>query len=147
MQIQEVNILIADDDPDDRLMIRDAFEENHLGTSLFFVENGEELLYFLYNKGKYSSAKDYPRPGLILMDLNMPIIDGREALREIKSNDQLRSIPVIVLSTSEADEDICRTYSLGVNSFITKPVSFSSLVDTIRTFAQYWLNIVALPHS
>lgn len=144
---RDIIILIADDDMDDRAMIKDAFEVNKLANRLYFVKDGEELLDFLGNQGRFANIKNYPRPGLILLDLNMPIIDGREALKNIKRDPLLCNIPVIVLSTSEADEEICTTYALGVNSFITKPVSFDALVEIIGTFSQYWLKVVALPPS
>ncbi|MGZ3703112.1 MAG: response regulator, partial [Bdellovibrionota bacterium] len=116
-----ISILVADDDADDRLMIRDALTENRLANGLNFVTDGEELMDYLLRKGKYSDPTNSPRPGLILLDLNMPRKDGREALKEIKANPNLRGIPVVVLTTSKAEEDVYRTYNLGVNSFITKP--------------------------
>src|ERR1022692_413666 len=118
-----ITILVADDDSDDRDMINDAMKENRLANDLRFVPDGEELMDYLLRKGKYSSPQSSPRPGLILLDLNMPKKDGREALKEIKNNTDLKSIPVVVLTTSKAQEDIYRTYNLGVNSFITKPVT------------------------
>lgn len=140
-----VTILIADDDNDDRLMIRDAFVENRLVNELRFVENGEDLMSYLLRIGRYEDPILSPRPGLILLDLNMPKMDGREALKEIKQNDLLREIPVVVLTTSKAEEDIYRTYNLGVNSFITKPVSFDALVGITRDLGRYWFEIVELP--
>ncbi len=140
-----ITILMADDDPDDRLMTRDALEEARLGNDVRFVEDGEELMDYLRHRGKYSSQQDSPRPGLILLDLNMPKKDGREALAEIRSDPNLRQIPVVVLTTSKAEEDIYRTYDLGVNSFITKPVSFEGLVEVMRTVGKYWFEIVKLP--
>jgi CheY-like chemotaxis protein len=140
-----ITILIADDDADDRMMASEALEESRLANDLRFVEDGEELLDYLYHRGKFSRAEDSPRPGLILLDLNMPRKDGREALREIKSDPALRSIPVVVLTTSKAEEDIYRTYDLGVNSFITKPVLFESLVEVMKTLGKYWFEIVELP--
>jgi two-component system, response regulator len=142
--LKTIDILMADDDPDDRLMAKEAFEENKLANNIFFVENGEELLEYLNNKGKYEGANN-PLPGLILLDLNMPKKDGREALREIKSDPKLRRIPVVVLTTSKAEEDILRSYDLGVNSFISKPVTFDELVRVIRDLGNYWLGIVELP--
>jgi CheY-like chemotaxis protein len=121
---REITILIADDDAEDRMMIKEAFEENRLANELKFVEDGEELMSYLNREGKYKSFESSPKPGLILLDLNMPKKDGREALREIKNQPGLRGIPVVVLTTSKAEEDIYRTYDLGVNSFITKPVTF-----------------------
>ena len=140
-----ITILVADDDADDRLMIRDAFHENRLANDLRFVTDGEELMDYLRQKGKYTGRASAPRPGLILLDLNMPKKDGREALREIKSDPGLRGIPIVVLTTSKAEEDIYRTYNLGVNSFITKPVTFDSLVVITKELGRYWFEIVELP--
>lgn len=140
-----ITILVADDDADDRLMIEDALRENRLANSLVFVHDGEELLAYLRRQGKFADPKASPRPGLILLDLNMPKMDGREALAEIKSDPQLRGIPVVVLTTSKAEEDVYRTYNLGVNSFITKPVSFQALVEITRDLGRYWFKIVELP--
>jgi CheY-like chemotaxis protein len=138
-------ILIADDDPEDRMLIKEALEESRLTNKIEFVENGEELLDYLQNKGKYTDKDKYPVPGLILLDLNMPKKDGREALKEIKADPHLRVIPVIVLTTSKAEEDVLKTYDLGVSSFITKPVTFSALVDVMKTVSKYWFEIVELP--
>ena len=138
-------ILFADDDPDDRMLVRDAFEESRLDCDLRCVEDGEELVDYLRRRGKYTSAQAAPRPALILLDLNMPRKDGREALKEIKASPELRRIPIVVLTTSKADEDILRTYDLGVNSYITKPVTFDSLVDTVKILGRYWFEIVELP--
>lgn len=136
-------ILMAEDDADDRLLAHDALAECGLGEDLRFVENGEELLDYLLQRGKYD--KQTPRPGLILLDLNMPVKDGREVLQEIKTNAALRRIPVVVLTTSRADTDIDRIYNLGANSFITKPVRYDALVEVMRTISQYWLKTVELP--
>ncbi|MEJ8804483.1 response regulator [Pontibacter sp. H249] len=138
-------ILIADDDAEDRMLVKDALEESRLKNSINFVENGEELMDYLHHRGKYADLNEYPTPGLILLDLNMPKKDGREALKEIKSDDRLKLIPVVVLTTSKAEEDILRTYDLGVSSFITKPVTFTSLVDVMKTLSKYWFEIVELP--
>lgn len=140
-----ITILLADDDSDDRMLARDALEESRLANDLRCVEDGEELLEYLFRRGKYSDPQTSPRPGLILLDLNMPRKDGREALREIKANDSLRQIPIVVLTTSKAEEDIYRTYDLGVNSFITKPVSFDGLVEVMKVLNRYWFEIVELP--
>ena len=137
-----LTILMADDDEDDRMNTRDAFREHHLANEFHTVNDGEELMDFLYRRGKYQNA---PRPGLILLDLNMPRKDGREALREIKSDRQLRSIPVVILTTSREEEDILKTYDLGANSFISKPVGFDSLVHLVSTMTQYWFQLVELP--
>ncbi len=142
-----ITILIADDDSDDRDMIKDAMKENRLANDLKFVGDGEELMDYLLRKGKYNSPQSSPRPGLILLDLNMPKKDGREALKEIKSNPELKSIPVVVLTTSKAQEDIYRTYDLGVNSFITKPVKFEALVSIVHDLGKYWFEIVELPSA
>jgi CheY-like chemotaxis protein len=142
---RSITILLADDDADDRMMASDALEESRLANDLRCVEDGEELMDYLHRRGKYASPNDAPRPGLILLDLNMPRKDGREALKEIKAEPELRSIPVIVLTTSKAEEDIYRTYDLGVNSFITKPVNFESLVAVMKALGKYWFEIVELP--
>ena len=142
---RSVPILIADDDEDDRDMIRDALKESRLLNNLHCVKDGEELLDYLHHRDKFEDQIKNPLPGLILLDLNMPRMDGREALREIKTNPNLRQIPVVVLTTSQAEEDIFRTYELGVNSFITKPVSFESLVKVMKAIGHYWFDIVELP--
>ena len=142
---QSVTILVADDDADDRLLIRDALQENRLANALVFVRDGEELMDYLHRRGLFADPKLSPRPGLILLDLNMPRKDGREALKEIKEDASLRGIPVVVLTTSKVEEDIYRTYNLGVNSFITKPVTFNSLITTTREIGRYWFELVELP--
>lgn len=136
-------ILMAEDDVDDRLLAKDALAESGLDGELRFVDNGEELLDYLHRRGKFDGQ--VVPPGLILLDLNMPVKDGREVLREIKSNPALRQIPVVVLTTSHADTDIELIYHLGANSFITKPVRYELLVDVMRILSQYWLNTVELP--
>ena len=138
-------ILIADDDADDRMMIKEALEENNFSHDMRFVQDGEELLDYLHQRGKYLTEKVL-RPNLIILDLNMPKVDGREALSHIKSNDKLKRIPVIVLTTSRAEEDIVRTYDLGVNSFICKPVHYNDLVIVAREIGNYWFSTVALPN-
>ncbi|MEM9059640.1 MAG: response regulator [Pseudomonadota bacterium] len=138
-------ILIADDDADDRMLIEDAFIENHIVNPLMFVEDGEQLLQFLCREGEFESLKAEPLPALIILDLNMPKIDGRAALDAIKNNKELRIIPVIVMTTSKAEEDIFRTYDLGVNSFISKPISFDELVEIVSAIGKYWTQVVALP--
>ena len=138
-------ILIAEDDAEDRMLLHDALEEGRLKNEIHFVENGEDLLDYLHNRGKFSNKDKFPTPGLILLDLNMPKKDGREALKEIKSDPHLRLIPVVVLTTSKAEEDILRTYDMGVSSFITKPVTFTALVDVMKTLSKYWFEIVELP--
>ena len=138
-------ILLADDDEEDRMLAAGALEESRVVNDLRFVEDGEELLDYLYHRGAYAAQGAAPTPGLILLDLNMPRKDGREALREIKADPELRRIPVVVLTTSKAEEDIYRTYDLGANSFITKPVSFEGLVAVMRDIGRYWIEIVELP--
>lgn len=135
---------MADDDADDRLLAQDAVAEAKVNGELRFVENGEELLDYLFRRGQFANM-DAPRPGLILLDLNMPKKDGREALREIKSQPELRRIPVVVLTTSKADTDITQIYDLGANSFIAKPVSFEALVNVMQALGHYWLETVELP--
>ena len=142
-----VLIVIADDDADDRMLIEDAFRESRLANPLAFVEDGMELLDLLKSRGKYANRPANERPGLILLDLNMPRMDGRSALMHIKSVPDLRRIPVVVLTTSKAEEDILRTYDLGVNSFISKPVTFDGLVEVVRTLGHYWFEIVELPSA
>lgn len=142
-----VTILMADDDEDDREFAREAMSSCRLANDLRFVEDGEELLEYLGRRGRYAAPDSAPRPGVILLDLNMPRIDGREALREIKSDADLKQIPVVVLTTSRAEEDIFRSYNLGANSFITKPVTFTGLVEVMRDLGRYWFEIVELPHD
>jgi CheY-like chemotaxis protein len=140
-----ITILLADDDPDDRQLTQDAFAENRLANLLHCVEDGEELLDYLNRRGKYERLRGEALPGLILLDLNMPRKDGREALKEIKADPELRRIPIVVLTTSKAEEDIVRTYDLGVNSYVTKPVTFKSLVELIKILGRYWFEVVELP--
>ena len=142
-----VTILMADDDEDDYLLAREALLESRLVNNLQFVKDGEELMDYLHRRGKYAQASHAPRPGLILLDLNMSKKDGREALREIKADPNLRQIPIVVLTTSKAEEDIYQIYDLGANSFITKPVTFSSLVEVMKTLGKYWFEIVELPQE
>ena len=142
-----ITILLADDDSDDRMLAKDALAESRLANDLRLVEDGEELMNYLYRRGRFSDPETSPRPGLILLDLNMPRKDGREALKEIKSDPHLRHLPIVVLTTSKAEEDIYRTYDLGVNSFITKPVTFDGLVSVMRALGRYWFEIVELPHG
>ena len=140
-----ITILMADDDSDDRQLTEEALEDARLINDIRFVENGEELLDYLRRRGKYAPPAEAPRPGLILLDLNMPRKDGRTVLAEIKQDPDLRTIPVVVLTTSKSDEDIYRSYDLGVNSYVVKPVTFEALVDTLQTLEKYWFEIVELP--
>ena len=142
-----VTILMADDDPDDRLLVEDAFTEIRLENPLDFVGDGVELMDYLNRRGAYAHLAGAPLPGLILLDLNMPRKDGREALNEIKRDEMLRKIPIVILTTSKADEDLLASYELGANSFIVKPVTFDKLVEVIRVVTDYWLCIVTLPNS
>jgi two-component system response regulator len=142
-----VIFLMADDDPDDQLLIKEAFKESLVSNKIYFVEDGVELLNFLRREDKFANADDFPTPDLILLDLNMPRKDGREALIEIKSDPHLRYIPVVVLTTSKAEEDIMRSYDIGAASYITKPVTFNGLVAAIKGLGQYWVQIVRLPRK
>lgn len=143
--IKKVTILIADDDDDDRLMTREAFEEVRILNEIFFVKDGVELIDYLFRKGKFEAPDNSPRPGLILLDLNMPRMDGLEALNIIKKDHYLRSIPVTIFTTSKAEEDIVRSYNLGVNCFITKPVTYTGLVEVVRQLNSFWFELVELP--
>ncbi|MEM7726438.1 MAG: response regulator [Cyanobacteria bacterium P01_A01_bin.45] len=136
---------MADDDDDDCVLAREALQESELVTKLYIVRDGEELMDYLYHRGEYESWETITLPDIILLDLNMPKKDGREALKEIKADPKLRQIPVIVLTTSKAPEDIHRSYDLGANSFIIKPRSFDSLVEVMRNIGKYWFDIVELP--
>ena len=142
-----ITILMADDDADDREMAAEAFAQSHLVNDLRFVEDGVELMDYLKRRGKYADAASAPRPGIILLDLNMPKKDGREALEEIKSDPALQNIPIIILTTSKQEEDILRSYRLHANSYITKPVTFESLVQVVSALGKYWLEIVELPEA
>jgi len=141
---ESITILMADDDADDRMLAEDAMKESRLGNTFRTVEDGQELMDYLTRRGKYAHG-NAPRPGLILLDLNMPRMDGREALAQIKGDPDLRCIPVVILTTSKTEEDVLRSYNLGANSFISKPVTFDRLVDIVRTLGDYWLRIVELP--
>lgn len=142
-----MQILMADDDEDDRRAVAKAWKKSRAVNPIEFVNDGEQLMDYLYRRGEFSSLAASTRPGLILLDLNMPRKDGREALKEIKADPDLRQIPVIVLTTSKAEEDIYRTYDLGANSFITKPVTFTALVDLVQSIGNYWIEIVELPND
>jgi CheY-like chemotaxis protein len=138
-------ILMADDDDDDFLLTEKALKKSKLLNTLCRVKDGEELLDYLKKRGEYADGTPCSRPGVILLDLNMPRKDGREALKEIKSDPELQDIPVVVFTTSKAEEDIYRSYKLGVNSFITKPVTFDNLIQVMQTLGKYWFEIVELP--
>jgi CheY-like chemotaxis protein len=138
-------ILLADDDEEDRMLACDALAESQLSNEIYCVTDGEELMDYLKCRGKYAPPAEAIRPGLILLDLNMPKKDGREALREIKADPCLRQIPIVVMTTSKAEQDIFRSYDSGASSFISKPVTFEGLVNLMKGLGQYWLEIVDLP--
>ncbi len=140
-----VTILMADDDADDRELTRDAFHESKIANDLRFVEDGVELLDYLYRRGKYTDPATAPTPSLLLLDLNMPRKDGREALEEIRADKQFNFLRIIVLTTSKAEEDILRTYSLSATSYITKPITLQGMAQIVQTISQYWFEIVELP--
>lgn len=147
MKSNMLSIHMCDDDLDDQLLVSDALLEAKLGNPIDFTNNGLELLQYLRREGEFSHLQGEPLPGLILLDLNMPIMDGREVLNELKRDPVFKAIPVVILTTSKAEEDIAKTYNMGVNSFIIKPVSFDSLVETIKSMTNYWFHIVSLPDN
>lgn len=140
-----ITILMAEDDKDDQMLVRESFEECRLLNKLHFVEDGQQLLDYLKGRPPYDDRQKAPFPDIVLLDLNMPRKDGREALREIKQDPEINHLPVIVLTTSQAEEDILHTYKFGVAGFITKPVTFNGLVDVVKALANYWFQIVKLP--
>ena len=142
---ESITILYAEDDEEDRMLVQDALAESRLANKLDFATDGEELTDYLFHRGKYADMDNSQLPGLILLDLNMPKKDGREALQEIKADPRLRRIPVVVLTTSQAEQDILSTYDLGVSGFVKKPVNFESLVDIVKILGKYWFEIVELP--
>lgn len=143
-RLKPINILMADDDADDRMLMKEALEINKLLNTMHFVEDGKELIDYLNKQGKFTTLPTF-RPGLILLDLNMPKIDGREALKLIKSDDNLKRIPVVVYTTSRSETDVVDIYNLGANSFICKPSAFDHLIDTARELGMYWSRTVTLP--
>ena len=136
---------MADDDEDDRLLTQDALAESRVLNDLHFVEDGVELLEYLERRGKFADKAVSPRPGLIVLDLTMPRMDGREALEAIKANPNLKGIPVVILTTSQQEEDMVKGYNLGAASYITKPVTFDGLVELMKTLGKYWVEFVELP--
>ena len=144
-QGKRITILLAEDDADDRLLVKEALAEGRVLNDLRAVEDGEELLDYLRRQGRYADPEESPRPGLVLLDLNMPRKDGREALREIKADPDLKRIPVVVMTTSKAEEDVLRSYDLGANSYVTKPVTFERLVELMKVMGRYWIEFVELP--
>lgn len=137
-------LLMADDDPDDRELAKEALIESRVTNELRFVEDGEQLMDYLHRRNGFEDA---PKPGLILLDLNMPKKDGREALKEIKASEELRRIPVVILTTSRAEEDMLSGYDLGAASYISKPVTFEGLVELMKAIGQYWIEFVELPNG
>lgn len=140
-------ILLAEDDPDDIYLISEAIDESKLPVRMQMVQDGEELLAYLYRTPPYEDPASSPKPDLILLDLNMPRVDGREVLDEIKRDPALRAIPVVVLTTSKAEEDLERTYASGASGFVTKPASFRGLREAISKIGAYWLGTVDLPEE
>lgn len=148
MQVTDCNkirIVMADDDVDDRLLFKEALEEIRLGNAIDFAVNGEDLMDYLQRRGDYQKLREIPLPGLILLDLNMPGLDGWQVLQIIKNDPKLRLIPVVILTHSESEEDMLRSYDLSVNSFIVKPVTFEKLVQVVKSLNNYWFEIVRLP--
>lgn len=140
-----VTVLLAEDDVDDQTLIRRAFTRSSFVNDVRIVDNGEELMDYLHRRGRFAGPDAAPRPGLILLDLNMPLKSGREALREIKRDPELRNIPIVVLTTSAAETDVQESYSTGANAYITKPVTFDGLVHTMQALDRFWFEIVKLP--
>jgi two-component system response regulator len=138
-------VLSAEDDADFRLLVKRAVDRSALGIDLRFVEDGEQLLDYLRRDGSYAGSEDAPRPRLVLLDLNLPRTDGRDALRAIKADPALRSIPVVVFTTSNAAEDVDLCYDLGANAFVRKPMDMAALTDLVSTIGHYWLDVVEPP--
>lgn len=144
MKNSAVPILLADDDADDRYLIKSAFEDCRFANPLHFVEDGVELMDYLLRQGTYQDS-GHLAPGIILLDLNMPRKDGREALREIKAHPQLKSIPIIILTTTKSEEEVVKTYVAGANCFITKPANFEELIGVIGSLGKFWLDTASIP--
>ncbi|WP_246128503.1 response regulator [Pleionea sediminis] len=142
-----IQIHMCDDDPDDCLLFKDAIEEANVLNNISFTQDGQDLIDFLKREGEYQNLKNTALPDIILLDLNMPRKDGREALKEIKGNQSLKHIPIIILTTSKEEEDILKSYNLGASSYITKPVTFEKLVELVHKFSDYWFKIVKLPET
>jgi len=145
MNTKPITILLAEDDEEDRYLIGEALDEGRVPHRLYVVENGEQLLDYLYRRGKYADVEQWPVPDLILLDLNMPRKDGREVLEEIRLDPELSSTPIVVLTTSSAEEDIVRSYDQGVSGFVTKPVTFRELMDVMKSIGTYWGKTSTLP--
>ncbi|MEU9399616.1 response regulator [Streptomyces sp. NPDC048242] len=139
-----IDVLLVEDDPGDELMTREAFEDNKIGNTLHVVRDGEEALHFLYRQGEHAEA---PRPDLILLDLNLPKYDGRQVLERIKSDPELSHIPVVVLTTSAAEEDILRSYKLHANAYVTKPVDLDQFIAAVRQIDDFFVQVVRLPRQ
>ncbi|MEU9135207.1 response regulator [Streptomyces sp. NPDC048404] len=139
-----IDVLLVEDDPGDELMTREAFEDNKIGNNLHVVRDGEEALDFLYRRGAHADA---PRPDLILLDLNLPKYDGRQVLEKIKSDPALSHIPVVVLTTSAAEEDILRSYRLHANAYVTKPVDLDQFIAAVRQIDDFFVQVVRLPRQ
>lgn len=137
-----IEVLLVEDDPGDILLTKEAFEDNKVRNNLHVVSDGEEAIAFLRRQGPYAQA---PRPDLVLLDLNLPRKDGREVLQEVKADPELRSIPIVVLTTSEADEDIVRSYRLHANAYVTKPVDFEQFIQVVRQIDDFFVTVVKLP--
>ena len=142
-QSEAIEVLLVEDDPGDVLMTREAFEQHKLRNTLHVVPDGVEALSFLRQEGEYA---DVPRPDLVLLDLNLPRKDGREVLAEIKADPQLRRTPVVVLTTSEAEEDVLRSYDLHANAYVAKPVDFDQFIDVVRRIDSFFVTVVKLPN-
>jgi CheY-like chemotaxis protein len=137
-----IDVLLVEDDPGDVMLIKEAFEDNKVRNHLHWVDDGEKALAFLRRQGEYADA---PVPDLVLLDLNLPRMDGREVLAEVKSDEQLRSIPVVVLTTSEAEEDVLKSYNLHANAYVTKPVDFERFIEVVRRIDEFFVSVVKLP--
>jgi two-component system response regulator len=142
--VEPIQVLLVEDDPGDELMTREAFEDNKINNTLHVVRDGQEALDFLYRNGAYGDA---PRPDLILLDLNLPKYDGRQVLQRIKSDEELAHIPVVVLTTSSAEEDILRSYRLHANAYVTKPVDLNQFIAAVRQIDEFFVSVVKLPRN
>ena len=143
-QVEPVEILLVEDDPGDVLMTTEALADSKVLNNLSVVNNGEEALRYLFQEGEHAEAV---RPDLVLLDLNLPRVDGREVLARVKAYDRLRTIPVVILTTSEAEEDVLRSYDLHANAYVTKPVDFESFVDVIRQVDDFFISVVRRPRG
>ncbi|MFC5997287.1 response regulator [Quadrisphaera sp. GCM10027208] len=141
-ETRPIDVLLVEDDPGDVLMTREAFEDNKVANNLYVVNDGVMAMEFLRKEGQYADA---PTPDLVLLDLNLPRMDGREVLAALKEDPELRRIPVVVLTTSEAEEDVLRSYSLHANAYVTKPVDFSRFIEVVRQIDEFFVTVVRLP--